>query len=168
MQDIVIEDAAYTLMNQEDLLAEAFALVKPGGYYIIEDLGLDKTRAWREDPSALRALSRKVLEENDSFYIDLAVGHRAFNQWQDATRKWTRSRTEHNSNLLVIHKRLQPLGDPRINFGRRAMSMSHVVTRRTVSKLLRLADFDIRACDKSKLDREDHHQQQTPCRAQTN
>ena len=79
MQDIVIEDAAHTLRNQEDLLAEAFALVKPGGYYVIEDLGLDKTRAWRENPDALSTLSRKVLEENDSFYIDLAVGHRVFN-----------------------------------------------------------------------------------------
>jgi hypothetical protein len=38
--DIVIEDALHTLQMQEELLHVAFDLVKPGGYYIVEDAGV--------------------------------------------------------------------------------------------------------------------------------
>ena len=62
--DIIIEDGPHTLDSQQDFLVKLFPLVKPGGYYIIEDVGYVQgaVMAFREDPSKLRNDTRAILE----------------------------------------------------------------------------------------------------------
>ena len=107
------------------LLEIWWPLVRPGGYYIIEDMSWDNNR----DGGRLSLLetglpdgfpvARSIIEGNAAFYVDTLFGHRNFSHLKNMTgdssekefaRKrpaqcCTRSRRLHNSHAIVIQKR---------------------------------------------------------------
>ena len=135
--DIVIDDALHGQEAIETALAAWWPLVKPGGFYVIEDVEWERPSskpflAWLwhmvnggpisllETP--LSPATEKILHENHAFFVDSLFGHRNFTAlrrsqagdgspnlpWSGA--RWTIDRTHHNSHLAVIQKRA--LGHP--------------------------------------------------------
>eukprot|EP00569_Conticribra_weissflogii_P005519 CAMPEP_0171342856 /NCGR_PEP_ID=MMETSP0878-20121228/15554_1 /TAXON_ID=67004 /ORGANISM="Thalassiosira weissflogii, Strain CCMP1336" /LENGTH=266 /DNA_ID=CAMNT_0011845643 /DNA_START=40 /DNA_END=837 /DNA_ORIENTATION=+ len=81
--DIIIEDGPHSLQSQQEFLLKLFPFVKPGGYYIMEDVGYVQggVTAFHEDPSKLRNDTRDILEHHDTIFVDTAAGHRAWETW---------------------------------------------------------------------------------------
>jgi hypothetical protein len=128
--DIIIEDGPHTLDSQQDFLVKLFPLVKPGGYYIIEDIGYVQgaVTAFHEDPSGLRNDTRAIMENHDTIFVDTATGHRAWETWQTLTGGlWVRDRVRHNSYCLVIQKRETPLPPVNIHYKNSAMAPDKIV-----------------------------------------
>ena len=132
--DIVIDDALHETKFNEIALATFFPLVKPCGYYVIEDVEWDRTTNQLRllNPGSGRPLARttiEILQQNAAFFVDSLLGHRNFTAWQQATtQRWTVDRERHNSHLAIIHKRKSgsrpwPF---QMNFGATAMSLEHV------------------------------------------
>ena len=131
--DIIIEDGPHDLTSQQDFLVKLFPLVKPGGYYIIEDVGYVQggVTAFHEDPSKLRNDSRAILENHDTIFVDTAAEHRAWDTWQKLVGGlWVRDRIRHNSYLLVIQKREKPLPPLNINYKNGAMNPDSIVVEK--------------------------------------
>merc|ERR1712185_578451 len=74
--DIVIEDAgSHPRSLQEPLFALYWPLLKPGGYYIMEDVDPQKGGdAYALDHSALAQPLRSALEQNHAFLVNTMVG----------------------------------------------------------------------------------------------
>jgi hypothetical protein len=117
--DVIIDDGPHERSNQEITLANFWTYLKPGGVYIIEDVdaqrgGLD----FEENPDKLASFTKSVFAENHVFWVDTAIGHRAWEKWlQMSTSTWARSRRIHNSYLVVIRKRIGPIPEIKVNFG---------------------------------------------------
>ncbi|KAL3779627.1 hypothetical protein HJC23_007692 [Cyclotella cryptica] len=117
--DIVIEDGPHTLNSQQLFLVKLFPLVKPGGYYIIEDIGHAQggVQAFHNDPSTLQEDVRIIMESHDTIFVDTSVGHRAWDMWLNLVGgMWAQDHVKHNSYCLVIQKRLVPLPPLQINY----------------------------------------------------
>jgi hypothetical protein len=128
--DIIIEDGPHSLDSQQDFLVKLFPLVKPGGYYIIEDVGYVQgaVMAFREDPSKLRNDTRAILENHETIFVDTAAGHRAWDTWQKLVGGlWVRDRVRHNSYCVVIQKRETPLPPLDIHYKKNAMDPGSIV-----------------------------------------
>merc|ERR1711862_1069705 len=64
--DIFIDDAEHTLDAQQNTLAALFDLVKPGGFYIIEDVGtITAGEQPFDEPSKLTPHTNSILESNN-------------------------------------------------------------------------------------------------------
>ena len=77
--DVIIDDGPHERSNQEITLANFWTYLKPGGVYIIEDVdaqrgGLD----FEENPDKLASFTKSVFAENHVFWVDTAIGHRAW------------------------------------------------------------------------------------------
>jgi hypothetical protein len=120
--DIVIDDGDHSFVGQERTLNVMWPYVRPGGYYIIEDVGWDRGG----DPKLYPILSPshysqprtlEILEGNDSFFADTALGHRSWDLWQKrSTTSYAVDRSTHNSHLVVIRKRISPLSPVSIKY----------------------------------------------------
>ena len=143
-QDIIIDDGLHEPTTNQRTLEAFWPYLRPGGYYVIEDIatgadpsGQSYVRGKPRSPSGTSALAhspnswsettRAILEGNDVLFLDTLVGHRDF----DALRKkmgtsWMESRVNHNSHMLVILKRTQPLPALQINAGSVAMTDQRV------------------------------------------
>ena len=67
---------------------------------------------------------RELLEQNDVFFADTLVGHRAFDSFRRGMGvTWMRDRVNHNSHLLVLRKRTAPRAraQPTMHYGKVAM-----------------------------------------------
>lgn len=108
--DILIEDAMHTPKQQQDFLIRLFPLVKPGGYYIIEDIAMSRgpARVFQETPHQLLPGVQEILKNNDAVFMDTHIGHRDWDQWKQKSGQVVRSHSQHNSFLLVIRKRVTP------------------------------------------------------------
>ena len=115
--DLVIEDAGeHELALQLALFELMWPLVRPGGFYVIEDVDPQRGgRAYIEDHRALSPLMQRVLEENYAFEVDATPGitPERWLGWQHKMRtccavKYVESRAVHNSHLLVIQRRRGP------------------------------------------------------------
>ena len=113
--DLVIDDAGlHSLALQEMLFPLLWPLVKPGGYYVIEDVDPQRGGlAFTENHSGLSPLLRSVLETHSAFMVDSTPGitPSAWSAWQHKMqrkpvegKRWVASRSVHNSHLLVIRK----------------------------------------------------------------
>ena len=119
--DVVIDDAVHYPNPAMKLLEIWWPLIRPGGYYIIEDMSWDNNNDQRlsllETP--LLPAARKIIESNSAFYVDSLFGHRNFTHFRDMTgdssnatfsrrqpsQCCTRDRRLHNSHMVVIQKR---------------------------------------------------------------
>jgi SAM-dependent methyltransferase len=128
--DIVIEDGFHTVDQQEAFLQKLFTIVKPGGYYIIEDVGYRHggLRKFHTHPEELQEATRAILESHDCVFVDAHLGHRAWNDWKRrAKKRWAADHVQHNSYLVVIRKRTVPPRPVQINLGRVAMRLDRVI-----------------------------------------
>jgi hypothetical protein len=120
----------HDLPSQEKFLAKLFPLVKPGGYYIIEDVGYVQgaEQAFHEDPTKLQNQTREIMENHDTIWVDTSTGHRAWDTWQKLVGGlWVKDRVRHNSYCLVIQKREKQLPPLKINYKNGAMSPESIV-----------------------------------------
>eukprot|EP00523_Entomoneis_sp_CCMP467_P015681 CAMPEP_0168767410 /NCGR_PEP_ID=MMETSP0725-20121227/1344_1 /TAXON_ID=265536 /ORGANISM="Amphiprora sp., Strain CCMP467" /LENGTH=353 /DNA_ID=CAMNT_0008816731 /DNA_START=105 /DNA_END=1166 /DNA_ORIENTATION=+ len=102
--DVLVEDAMHTPDQQQQFISQLFdPLVRPGGYYIVEDIATSrpKARIFVEQPEQLRPDVNAILQAH--------VGHRAWDEWKRRSGQVVRSHAGHNSNALVIRKRHRPL-----------------------------------------------------------
>ena len=134
--DILIEDAMHTPDQQEAFLNLLWRLVKPGGYYIIEDLRMinDKKasgsslRFWTTPEELKPSTVHLITNEFDTVLVDTTIGHRNFDEWKRRSRHWARGRPEHNSWALVLRRRTKPLPEAvQMHFGESAMNSNEVV-----------------------------------------
>lgn len=127
--DIVIDDGNHAAVAQERTLQLLWPFVRPGGYYAIEDVypldqyGDPKSYyPFLHNPEKLQPQTQKLFQENDAFFVDTTLGHRAWNQWQKAVGpEYAKDRFHHNSHVVVIRKRTEPLSPVSINYGSVAM-----------------------------------------------
>lgn len=119
--DIVIDDGGHSPHGNMRTLLNLWPLVKPGGYYIVEDITTGSTAEGnylpgrRRDPSGFSWMAhngthwpkqmRDIYEQNDVFFADTLVGAIDFPAYQRSHLTWVIDRANHNSHLLVIKKR---------------------------------------------------------------
>jgi hypothetical protein len=105
-------------------------LVKPGGYYIIEDVGYAQggVHAFHDDPSTLKDEVRSIMESHDTIFVDTSVGHRSWDTWLNLVGgMWAKDHVQHNSYCLVIQKRYEPLPHLQIHYKNGAMDPDMIV-----------------------------------------
>lgn len=117
--DIVFESAGLGLTGQERILPRLWPLVRAGGYYVIQDVSWDrdmdqKSYPLLHNPEALPKEVRRVFSENDAFFADTTLGHRAFGDFiRDVPEDL--NRFSHNAHVIVIRKRTEPLRAVSVN-----------------------------------------------------
>ncbi|EJK63873.1 hypothetical protein THAOC_15447 [Thalassiosira oceanica] len=131
--DIVIDDGPHTVSSQELFLQKMFHTVKPGGFYIIEDIGIagggNGLSVFHDDPTKLQNETRAIIEGHDTIFVDTAVGHRQWDEWlRGVGGMWAKDHSHHNSYMIVIQKRLSPLRDPpQMHYRESAMDPDSIV-----------------------------------------
>jgi SAM-dependent methyltransferase len=125
--DIIIDDGDHYPPTMEKTLHKWWPYVRPGGYYCIEDVatgankngqryGGRKGAFFFPDGSAplvhnetyVTPETRRLFHENDLFFVDTHVGHRAHGGLLKALGLWMKDRVNHLSHVLVIRKRETP------------------------------------------------------------
>lgn len=133
--DIIIEDGPHTAVSQELFLHKLWPLVKPGGLYIIEDIGYKGIRnngnglaIFYEDPTKLMKETREILEAHETIFVSTAIGQRAWDEWlKRSSHIWAADYTHHNSHLVVIQKREKALPPVEMFVNSKAMNEKGVV-----------------------------------------
>ena len=117
--DVIIDDAWHERRQNEDALVKFWPFVRPGGFYVIEDVGppsgnmpplRGEPTAWNErhltDPVA-----RRIVYENTAFIADTSFGHRNWSFYANTTAMGAaipfhaHGRYEHTSHVIVLRKR---------------------------------------------------------------
>lgn len=147
--DVIIDDGEHTSQANELTLIALWRTLRPGGYYLIEDIptgtgGEERFNGVRHgtnrsagevregttplvhSPETWSRPMHDILTQHDAFFVDTAAGHRNFEgfvrQTNRGKNKWGLDRLNHNSHVLVIRKRAMPLTAPvRIHTGVTAM-----------------------------------------------
>ena len=131
--DVIIDDGPHSVSSQEGFLQKLFPCLKPGGYYIIEDIGIARQGngvvIFHDDPSKLQQATRDILKAHDTIWVDTAIGHRAWEEWlRRVGTMWAKNTTHHNSYMVVIQKRTDPLREPyQMHYGDTAMNPKGIV-----------------------------------------
>ena len=103
--DLIIDDGPHSLHSQEVFLQVMFSALKPGGYYVMEDVYGEGLNAFRDQPeSALSHKTFEILSKNDAFFVDATTGHRDWDAWK-YKNSWVKARNNHNSNMVIIRRR---------------------------------------------------------------
>ena len=121
--DIVLEDASHSREGTHLIAAALWRLVKPGGFYIIEDVNVGGNENGKYTPGAQHTMDapgfssvahnasevlRDIYLNNDVFFADTMLGvdpqHNAFAHDQ-AKKRWMRDVVNHNWHVVVIRKR---------------------------------------------------------------
>ena len=112
--DVIIDDALHTQKFEEQLIRRLWRFVKPGGFYIIEDVGMNHAdtgtlKEWLEElPHDFKV--ENILEDAQVVYVDPLIGHRNLSAYANVSiHGWhvVRSRLNHQSSMVVIRKRLK-------------------------------------------------------------
>ncbi|KAL7432655.1 hypothetical protein ACHAXM_003215 [Skeletonema potamos] len=125
--DLIIDDGPHTVSSQEGFLQKLFPCLKPGGYYVIEDIGItgdgNGVSLFHDDPSRLQQATIDILQAHDTIWVDTAIGHRAWVEWlRRVGKQWATNTTHHNSYMIVIQKRIDPLREVyQMHYGDTAM-----------------------------------------------
>lgn len=114
--DVILDDGAHEYEAQERTLSVLWTFVRPGGFYIVEDVEFGHNRSatphsipWLLGPQYMNTLTQSILESNDVFFANTALGHPNWTSWAETNRLDTIDRIAHNNNLVVIQKRVTPL-----------------------------------------------------------
>lgn len=135
--DVVIDDGDHQLSSKERTLDVMWPLLRPGGLYIMEDVESQGDGQYDilHRPEKLQSSTLSILQNNDAFFVDSTLGHRAWELWQQRTGEYlTKDRLTHNSHLVVIRKRVEPLRPVQVNFPDRSSGFE--VACRNSSRLL--------------------------------
>lgn len=117
--DIIIDDAVHHVQYCSTLLVKFWPYVRPGGYYVVEDVGPPsgdaQTKGARDEPTAwneehMSPAAAQIVKENAAFVVDSSFGHRNFSHYSNTTlwggtRIHARDRYYHTSHLIVLRKR---------------------------------------------------------------
>ena len=125
--DIIIDDGDHFPPVMEKTLHRWWPYVKPGGYYCIEDVATGanakgqryggRAGAFFFPPgsaplvhnfSYISAATHQLFHENDLFFVDTHVGHRAHEEVRKALGLWMKDEVNHLSHVLVVRKREVP------------------------------------------------------------
>lgn len=138
--DIIVEDASHQPWQQQAFLSKLFCLVKPGGYYVVEDInyGHEPALKFHQFPEKLNPEVQYIMQNHDTIFVDTHVGHRDWPEWLKLTAPLgvAKNHLEHNSYLLVIRKRHEALPSVQINLGVSAMQPNKVLLDRNISNPL--------------------------------
>ena len=122
--DLIVDDGDHRPWANARTLVNFWPLVKPGGYYIIEDvttggnvhghfmnrkfLPLERSGyAWlAHNGTDWPAGVREIYEGHDVFLADTLLGAREFDDYQERHSSWLMDRVNHNSHMIIIRKRL--------------------------------------------------------------
>jgi len=116
--DIVVDDGNHGLGEQEKGLTGMWSLVRPGGYYIMEDVEWNKQNADATEGTSmmeqqyqsfnrgiLRQSTKDILDSNAAFLVDPLQGDRNVNNINTIVEPWDSDREKRTNRLVVIHKR---------------------------------------------------------------
>jgi len=125
--DIIIDDGDHYPPVMEKTLHRWWPLLKPGGYYCMEDVATGANAKGQRyggrpgtfffppgsaplvhNSSYISAATTQLFHENDLFFVDTHVGHRAHEQVRKALGLWMKDEVNHLSHVLVIRKREIP------------------------------------------------------------
>ena len=85
--DIIIDDAQHAIKAKDALLVRYWRFVRPGGFFVIEDVGPKDENVMRDiSPSHLphwtdddlSPEARRILRENTCYLVDASFGHRNY------------------------------------------------------------------------------------------
>ncbi len=127
--DIIIDDAEHSLDTQETMLANFWKFVKPGGYYIIEDVDAQRGGlAFEEHPETLKPTTIEIFYNNHVNFVDTTIGHRNWDEFlKRATTVWMVDHRVHNSYLVIIRKRIGPVPPIKTNIRDVAMDDTKLI-----------------------------------------
>jgi SAM-dependent methyltransferase len=125
--DIIIDDGDHYPPVMEKTLHRWWPFLRPGGYYCIEDVATGANSKGQRyggragafffpqgsaplvhNDSYISEATRTLFHQNDLFFVDTHVGHRAHEQVRRALGLWMKDRINHLSHVLVIRKREKP------------------------------------------------------------
>lgn len=105
--DIIIDDALHSPRFNYKALKVWWDYLKPGGYYIIEDLESQNGEFHTLNRQGVPKFIEDIFTNNHIFYVDTLIGHRNFSAFSNKSgSEWTVDPVHHNSHLLVIKKRV--------------------------------------------------------------
>ncbi len=138
--DLIIDDALHSRKYQEKLLPLWWPYLKPGGYYVMEDLDAREEKGgldFQQKPSTIKDEAKQILRDNHVMYIDTHLGHRNWNTFIKGVN-WNHK--IHNSYLIVIRKRVGAVPPVFTNRGSVAMKTNKLVSNGPARSLLRGAE----------------------------
>ena len=118
--DVIIDDAWHERKQNEQALVKFWPYVRPGGFYIIEDVGppsgsmpplRGEPTAWNEQHLQFPEAQR-IIRENTAFMVDTSFGHRNWSFYAN-TSVWgqipfhAHGRYQHTSHVIVLRKRTE-------------------------------------------------------------
>jgi len=123
--DVIIDDGDHFPPVMEKTLHLWWPYVRPGGYYCIEDVATGPNLKGQRYggkgpfyPSGFAPLvhndtwimpkTATLFAENDVFFVDTMVGHRAYESVRKALGFWMKDHVNHGSHILVVRKRVTP------------------------------------------------------------
>lgn len=127
--DVIIDDGDHYPPAMQKTLLQWWPYLAPGGYYCIEDIATGANAKGQRYggkgpffPPGYASLvhnfsfarpegvaeMRRIFDENDAFFVDTLVGHRAYESVRKALGLWMKDQVNHDSHILVIRRRAEP------------------------------------------------------------
>ena len=117
--DVIIDDGDHSTMGMQTTFEIFWPLLRPGGYYIIEDIatganavGKYSGSGGKRSPTGFASVAhnpspamRRVFDEHDVFFADVLIGSRVFDKFAKQMKSWMKDHVDHNSHMLVIRRR---------------------------------------------------------------
>ena len=116
--DIIVDDAHHERVWMDKLLKIWWPVLKPGGFYVIEDCyphGNSGNIDFEENPDVLPEFTREVFRDNHVMYVDAWVGTRSYDELKKRNDRIEgkdvviKDRRNHYSYLIIIRKRIGPV-----------------------------------------------------------
>ena len=139
-QDLIIDDGLHSPGANQATLGVFWRYVRPGGYYIIEDMptGADvsgeRYATRHRNPDGFNPMvhneafwtlaTREIMHNNDVTFVDTLAGTRSFNTLKSRMTKWMTTRVNHNSHMLIIRKRSHPPPAVDVQFKKASLGMA--------------------------------------------
>ena len=148
-QDLIIDDGLHSPEANQATLGVFWRYVRPGGYYVIEDMptGADvngeRYATRHRNPDGFNPMvhseafwtpaTRDIMHNNDVTFVDTLAGTRSFNTLKSRMTKWMTTRVNHNSHMLIIRKRSHPPPAVDVKFKKSSLGLAAKLERLTTS-----------------------------------